>query len=50
MRSRTILILLALVGCLDRPAGKSVDNLTLQEIGQRITGIGNSKELKTIRA
>jgi hypothetical protein len=38
MRFRTIWILLTSVGCLERPADNSVDNLTLQEIGQRITG------------
>ncbi len=38
MKFTTILILLILKGCADRPVDNFVDSLSLEEIGQRLTG------------
>jgi hypothetical protein len=46
MKFTIILILLTLAGCVDRPAYNSVDNLTLQEIGQRLTGHWKLKRIE----
>lgn len=46
MKVTIILILLTLTGCVDRPANNSVDNLTLQEIGQRLTGHWKLKRIE----
>ena len=46
MRLTTILILLTFMGCLDRTADDSVDSLSLQEIGQRMTGHWKLKRIE----
>jgi hypothetical protein len=46
MKFTIILILLTLRGCVDRPADNSVDNLTLQETGQRLTGHWKLKRIE----
>jgi hypothetical protein len=46
MKLRGILLLVALFGCVDRSPDNTIDNLTLQETAQRLTGFWKLKRIE----